>query len=367
MDPPADPIGHGSEDPSIHGAAAVDRVLVIRVNETPATPADEKSPWLEWTKVVLLPLVTLLATVAGGYYFTTLTQNREARQSSLMKEREARESSDHLYAQLLTQREESDAQIRKDMFQVVIQQFLSAPKQEDLSNKVLQLELLASNFNQSLDLAPLFKDLARRLLQASGLTPGQAQALRKRLDLMAANLIVKQVDSLSRRGFVTEQQLPLAGWEKSFGKPFIDDSRPMSVLIPSTPSTPVGAADRIHFAVEVVDVDVERREVEVRLRVKFPGAGGQDVDRHFWVGQYDFPMLDNTQLAYGLRASVVVTDFFVPDTEKDREANTFVKFHLVVFPAASASFKERQDYDDILLDMLRTQGRRTPREGEPQS
>ena len=44
----------------------------------------------------------------------------------------------------------------------------------------------------------------------------------------------------------------------------------------------------------------------------------------------------------------------MPEAPEERVTNSFVKMHLVVFPAASASFKERQDYDDILLDMLRT-------------
>ena len=66
-------------------------------------------------------------------------------------------------------------------------------------------------------------------------------------------------------------------------------------------------------------------------------------------------MLDNTQLSHGLRTSVVLTEFFVADipNEAERAANTFFKMHLVVFPSGSASYKERQDYDDILRDMLR--------------
>ncbi len=58
-----------------------------------------------------------------------------------------------------------------------------------------------------------------------------------------------------------------------------------SRLVPSTPYAPVGDKEQIRFTVEVVDVDVERREVEIRLRVDFYGEKDHDVDRHFWVGQ----------------------------------------------------------------------------------
>jgi hypothetical protein len=296
MDPTPSP-GAGGESPAASGRASGD-------HETVKKPDDRMSKVLEWTKAIGMPLVTLVVTIVGGYFFTTLSN-----------EREARESNDRLYAQPLTQREQSDALIRRDMFGVVIKSFLADVKPEDWSTKVLQLELLANNFNQSLDLAPLFKDLARRLAKGTDVSTAESAPLKRRLDRTAANLIFRQVNSLARRGFVKEQPLPLAGWEKTFGKPFIDEPVPKARLVPSTS----GGKGPINFSVELVDVAVERREVEVRLRVNFPDPNDQDVDRPFWVGQYDFPMLDNTQLPYGLRVSVVITEFFVPDAPEERE------------------------------------------------
>lgn len=316
-----------------------------------ARDKDAGATRLEWIKAIGMPAVTLVVTVVGGYYLT-----------GLQKDRETRESNEKLYAQLLTQREQSDAQIRKDMFNVVISNFLKEPKQGDLETQVLQLELLASNFNQSLDLAPLFKDVARKLSGPDGAPLPQRAELKKRLDVSAANLISKQVDSLSHRGFARGYPQPLGGWAENFGKPFVDEKIPVSRLLPRSHPPPGGKEETLHFQVEIVDVSLERHEVEVRLRVDFPGDSDQDVDRHFWVSQYDFPMLDNTQLPQGLRCSIVITEFLVPDgPAESREANSAVKFHLVVFPAASASFKERQDYDDVLTDMLRFSGKRGER------
>ena len=313
------------------------------------TAAERNVKRLEIVKAVGMPLVTLIVTLLGGYYFTGLS-----------KDREARESSERLYAQLLTQREQSDALIRKDMFGVVINRFLSDGKKEDLSNKVLQLELLANNFNQSLDLAPLFKDLSRNLTPGGSPPSPQMADLKKRLDNSAANLLFKQVNSLARRGYVKDFPTPLSHWEEHFGVPFIDERLPLKRLVPAVADDPTRADDTVLFRAEIVDVAVERREVEIRLRVYFSNKIDKDVDRHFWVSPFDFPMLDNTQLPHGLRTSVVISDFFVPDgPPQEREANSSVRFHLVVFPAASASFKERQDYDDVLIDMLRAS--RSPR------
>lgn len=327
--------------------------------------ADKSINWLEWAKVLVVPIVIAATSAILGWYLTNLQNVREERAAADMKARDARESNDRLYAQLTTQREQSDAEIRKDMFSVVINHFLTDPKDTGLKDKVLQLELLASNFNQSLDLAPLFKEMARRMPLEAGLSTQQREDLRKRLDLSASSLIFKQVASLARHGFSKEIQFPLANWEQSVGRPFIDETIPLSLLVPSVASAPVSATDRIHFAVEIIDVNIDQREVEIRLRVNFIGRGGAKFDRHFWVGQYDFPMLDNTQLPNGLRTSVVITEFFVPKGAADRQANSMVTFHLVVFPASSASFKERQDYDDILLGMLLAEGRRAAPEVKP--
>lgn len=308
-------------------------------------PAEKPGHALEWAKVFVLPLVTLAVTLGGGHFLTTW-----------LKDREASENNARLYAQLLIQREQSDAQVRKDMFQVVITRFLTDQKPGDWNNKILQLELLANNFNQTLDLAPLFKDTARLLPHATGLAKQQSADMQRRLDVTASNLIFKQVNALARRGYSKATLVSVAELERATGKPWIDAVVPKSKLVPAVEPAHKNTKDTIHFAVEVLNVRLDLREVEVRLRVEFAdGDEEEEVDRHFWVGLYDFPMLDNTQLPHGLRTSVVLTEFYVADgvNEAERAANSFFKMHLVVFPSGSASFKERQDYDDILRDMLR--------------
>lgn len=320
---------------------------------------DKPGRALEWAKLVIIPILTLLITVVGGYFLT-----------SWLKAREANETNARLYAQLLIQREQSDAQVRKDMFQVVITQFLAGQKQAsrnsklltlaDWNNKILQLELLANNFNQTLDLAPLFKDTARLLPRAAGLSKKQITDMQKRLDVTAANLIFKQVTALARRGHSKGRIVSLEDLAQTTVS-WIDESVPQAKLVPTlgtvNDTQNKNKNETIRFTVEVFNVSVDQRELEVRLRADFSDRPEEeDVERHFWVGLYDFPMLDNTQLPHGLRTSVVLTEFYVADAVAGglRAADSFVNIHLVVFPAGNASFKERQDYDDILRDMLRT-------------
>lgn len=357
----ADSTRAGGGNPAIPGTAPDDHTRAPGVDPPgPAQPGSAKAPddksgkTLEWIKAIGMPVVTLLATLIGGYYFTNLT-----------KDREQRESSERLYAQLLTQREQSDTQIRKDMFGVVISRFLEDAKKPDWDDKVLNLELLAGNFDQILDLAPLFKEVARGLTRESPKAHPRRADLKKRLDVTANQLNLKQLSSLARRGQMKREILRLEDVKKNWGTPFIDAKFRKSDLIPASDLASGEDKEQIRIVVEVLEANFERRELEVRLLADFSGEPPEKrIDRHFWVGQYDFPMLDNTQLPHGLRASVVITEFDVPEAVENPEAATSVICYLVVFPAASASFKERQDYDDILADMLRAKANPRGRTGE---
>jgi hypothetical protein len=317
-------------------------LLTPRRSKRDAAP---KAPLIEWLKVVAMPIATLLITIIGGKIV-----------SDVVKDREARESNERLYAQLLSQREQSDALIRKDMFSVVINRFLAESNQQDWNDKILQIELLANNFNQSLDLTPLFKDIALRLPSAKGLEEKDTTRLLNRLNRTASNLVIKQLSSLSRRGHLKQGSIQALAWEKSkkADNKVIEGSLLRSRLVPSISGSNALGADSIHYLVEILDVNRAHREVEIRLLVQFDDQTSQELDTHFWVSRYDFPMLDNSQLPYGLRAAVVITDYDIVDEGQPTEEH-FVGLSLVIFPAASASFKERQDYDDILLDMLRSQ------------
>lgn len=338
--------------------ARIGRTLVIRLNEPPLPPkppaAADKA--LEWLKVLAAPLATVLVTGLLGSYVSTW-----------LSDKEARETNERLYAQLLIQREQSDTLIRKDMFGVVINRFLTAPdKPQDWGDKVLQLELLANNFSQSLDLAPLFKDIGRRLPSACDVQPSRRDQLLQRIDQTASTLNFKQITSLARRGFTHPKKIKPGLWERAGAPMMIKATVPMLQLTPSTREISWTAQDRATFTVEVVRADLDRRELEVRLVMRRSRVEEPLFDQHFWIGRYDFPMLSNVQLPYGLRAAVAITAFDVPEKAEDREAESFAQLHLVVFPSSSASFKERQDYDDILLDMVRQrQGPAAQKEAQP--
>lgn len=324
--------------------------------------------WLEWSKALGMPLITLLVTLIGGYYLNDSLKAHEQQEARESKEREMRVGKENLYAQLLIQREQSDALVRKDMFGVVINRFLAEPKQEDLETKVLQLELLANNFSQSLDLTSLFKDLERKLTSDIGLKDKRSQLLLSRLDSTGLGIVNKQVIALSRRGYnkrldfkidarkfkpqvLFSETIPFSGLTLGEEQLLAEGNRPRKGTVDSNSIS-------LKVVAELLGFRFQQREMSIRVQVYITNDEKNIIDRSFDIGLYSFPMLDNIQLPFGLRLAVVITSYEPNDLEVAGD------LYLMVFPASTASFKERQDYDDVLRDMLRA--RKVTHEGSLQ-
>jgi hypothetical protein len=325
---------------------------------TPLPSGPAKSPpspslLLEWTKLALIPILIALI----GYYFT-----------SWQKARDDTENNVRLYTQLVSQREQSDSQLRTEMFKAVIEKFLSGGKTGDVPDMVLKLELLAYNFHESLDLGPLFKEVVRAVETPRVASAAERKGLRKRLDAAAATVVFQQVTALSLKGQRWSAAISPDAVNKSAGDSYLIDEK---IIEPSAgPPRPAGTAGsarestspdktETRLRIQVLAMDLSRRELEVRLLVQSQPDGHSIVDRHFYVSLYDFPMLDNTRLPNGDRCSVVLTDFFVDEqaSEEDKRLNSFANLVVVMFPATSASLKERVEYEELLRNMLRSRKR----------
>jgi len=271
-----------------------------------------------WDKVAILvqPLGGLLVGIAlaGVGFMGSDTLNR----------RQTLDTNARLYSELMSRREEAESSLRKDMFVSIIQNFLQ-PKEGDLDVKVLNLELLAYNFHESLNLKPLFLDLSRRLDKVKN--PARDEYL-DRVNRVAKEIAAKQLFALEGHG-------------KSFRR---------SVDLDQVRSTPGGLAlDGEHVAIgdKVCDVglrvlrsNTDQRQVTVRLEVKAPDNAQDQVDTRatFDIGWFDFPMIDNTRLANGLRCSVTLSNF----SPSSADLTT------VCFPGEYASLKDRPYYDEVI-------------------
>jgi hypothetical protein len=318
------------------------------------TSPSSQAQLIEWAKIALIPIVIALI----GYYFTTWQKDRDDTENNI-----------RLYTQLVSQREQSDSQLRTEMFKAVIEKFLSGGKSGDVHDMVLKLELLAYNFHESLDLGPLFKEVLRNLDLPSRASADEQKKLRKRLDTAANTIVFQQVAVLSVNGQRWSASIsPEEARESSTNNSYLIDqeimepgarrNEPVGITGSTKEATPPGRTGR-QLRLQVLAMDLRHREVEVRLLVQSQSDGTTVVDRHFIVSLYDFPMLDNTRLPNGERCSVVLTDFFVDEraSDKDQQRNSFANLDVVVFPATSASLKERIEYDELLRNMLRNKNR----------
>jgi hypothetical protein len=215
----------------------------------------------------------------------------------------------------------------------IINSFVN-PRDTGLGPSVLNLEMLAYNFHESLNLKPLFEEMRRRVMSA-------------RLDARTAEAIAENDAYLARlestAGEIARRQMiVLEGVGKRFdrtidltGDPEGTSLEPETLTLDGIPTT---------FSIDVLGVDRENREIQIGLNIETPDPeqGRQTKVATFGVTYYDFPMIDNTRLARGQRCSVVLNGM------SDQSADVT----LVLFPGTYASLKEKPYYDEVIQSIL---------------
>ena len=324
-------------------------------------PADDKNgrAWIELTKILALPLVTLVL----GYWF-----------NSSLNERQQVESNIRLYAEMMGRREEADSNLRKDMFNSILATFMSKDpalrlsSEELIRQQILSLELLAYNFHESLDIGPLFKDVERRIaLQERGTN----EELRRRLESVAVQVIEHQLTALSDVGMVErggalpekikDFQAHIMFGTRAIPDPRIKPGEGASRLCLSM-EAPDGSRHYRQFRLELIGLNDTAREVQVHLYVSqlltaeqcqqasLDVDGKPEVDTNFIVGLFDFPMIDNTRLSSGERTTVSLTAL----------NPKVLRVALAYFPASRASLKDKPYYDEVMRELRRKRQASSP-------
>jgi hypothetical protein len=175
--------------------------------------AEQKDFW-DKVAVFMHPLGGLLTALAVAFVGVLGSQ--------VLNRRQAADTNARLYSELMSRREESESSLRKDMFVSIIQPFLQ-PKEGDLDTRVLNLELLAVNFHDSLNLKPLFLDLQRRLAVAK--IP-ERDAYLDRVNRVAREITAKQLFALEGHGQSFRRTVDLEEFDKTgrFGVPLDGES-----------------------------------------------------------------------------------------------------------------------------------------------
>jgi hypothetical protein len=320
--------------------------------------------WMEVLKVAAMPVVI---TVIG------LIVN------SSLSERQNVENNLRLYADMMARREQADSDLRKDMFKSILDKFAYAtpdPKSvEYLDQQIVNLELLAYNFNESIDLGPLFKHVRSEIPdgRSQSMTPDQFKRfenLRRRLERVAVEVDERQLTVVGDSGIVVRAgAVGLESMDRApaflrftgphtVGKVLKEEDSVTQVCLSLNSSDRDGVHHR-RFKVEVIDYNPNAREIQVRLYVSRPlsisncssldldNKAYQEIDVTFWLGLFAVPMIDNTRLTHSERTSVSLTEL-----SPDR-----AQIALAYFPSSRASLKDKPYYDELEHDLLRKESK----------
>ena len=296
--------------------------------------ADEVSPQTvktnRWAKAsgLLRDLATPL-TVAIVGLLASIYVNRQ----------QALEANQRAFAELVSQRESADTNLRIEMFKTVLSGFLT--QGTGVSDQILKLEILAYNFNESMDLGPLFQDVFRRVNANNPDDPN-----RQRLTRVASDVVHKQVEALTFELGVAKDTAVI-DFEELKTNPAGISNLVNEVLRLRYPETEAVGHPERRFKLDVFGRDEKQQELSIHLVISPPGQVGPDVkpeiDVRFSVGYFDFPAINNTRLSNGERCAVVVRNM-------DEHS---ARISLIYFPANRAGLKDRMYVEEIVNQMSR--------------
>lgn len=272
-----------------------------------------------WDKIqvissaIVIPLtVAILAFFANNY----------------LEKRQASEERIQLYSELMGKREASESALRKDMFSSIIDSFVN-DKNESLEEDTLNIELLAYNFHDSLNLKPLFIHLQNKI-KASEKSEDQDKAdkLLARLNILSEEIIDSQLYVLKEVADTKEIIIKYDVLDTEFiTKNFILNIEGIKREIEIQVNEHDAINNRFRVALFIKDLLDENSEVFLV--------------NQSWITLFDFPTVDSVRLSKDGRLSVSITDY------DDLSAVLTV----ALFPGSYASLKEKPYYEDILKQL----------------
>ena len=351
-----------------------------------------------WDKAAILfkPVGGLLTALTIAYIGFMSNEYLASRQQNELRTR--------LYTEIISQREESESALRKDMFTCIIGSFLE-PESATLKENVLKLELLVYNFHESFNLKPLFKHIMKQIdNETTDIKKGE---FKKRVKKAAKEITSKQLAILDNAAEiklytidVDSKEWMVNGTEDNTSQSQGDtleleeinrvfilevesiDTANKEIIFRMEISRKFEKFKTVKISHATIKTDkgnefhkIETTEIDVRAIFPLKGEGiyvKQDeghlglekvvsvetsedtitypveIEKNtatFSVGFFDFPMIDNTRLSHDQRCAIVLKEF---------DSST-VDIALVYFPGSYASLKDKPYYQDVVDNLLNYQ------------
>jgi len=288
-----------------------------------------------WEKLSLVlqasgGLLTAVTVALIGLIGSNYLKDRELRETQEREKTQIAETNTRVYIELMSKREEAESALRKDMFVSIIQSFLR-PGSSSLDERVLNLELLAYNFHESLNLKPLFSYLEKQIANSGD---RNRKEYVDRLYRVATEISRKQMLVLEGAGRKTDRIVDFENLKTNPGGFPLEEA-----------SLSLNGITR-QFSMFVLAADPQTRQINMRLEIKTPSGNGstETSAADFWIGYFDFPMIDNTRLTHDQRAAIVLNAF----------EDGFADITLAYYPGSYASLKEKASYQEVFQNLMKT-------------
>jgi hypothetical protein len=340
---------------------------MTRNTEKPADPSRQHPFWTKerleiWVRVGIPTVATLMLGLATIYIDQSMSRRAEREQSS------------RLYTELISRREQAASALRKDMFATILSGFLedkseggAAIGSKRLDQDLMQLELLALNFGESLSLGPLFSMMDRRIRTddsyANKLQRLDRKIFDKRLERLARRVADAQRGSLADRAQEFKFDIPSGKNLEtgSFSWPQSDEDFALSCRT-------LGRVQRTFF-LSFSDAKTDAKTVAVDLRIQtlalndnapesclvalrecpeempapcskflksYPTTGG------FTLDPFNLPLIDNSLLSHDQRFALLMRNF--SPTEK-------IEIVGLLFPGTYAGRRDKLTLDQAIEEL----------------
>jgi len=312
----------------------------LAAEDRDAPPPPRRDTW-DKASIVLQPVGGLLTAVAVallGFFTSSYLRENERIASERQERMQTADTNARLYSELISRREESESALRKDMFTSIINSFLGAGPQT-LDQRILNLELLVYNFHESLNLKPLFLHIERQIRQSR-----ERAELVARLERVAEEVAKKQMLVIEEGGGTFDATV---------------NSKTLSFPLPDGSEAPFIARDLVvdgikrNFRLEVLGAQTDPEQLQLRITVRTDEGGRTDTTAtEFWLGHFDFPMIDNIRLPHDQRLAVVLNAF--------DPGSGLADVTVAYFPGKYAGLREKPYYDEVLAKLLAANRTPTP-------
>jgi len=289
-------------------------------------------------------------------------------QAQMTKASEMRE----VYTKIMTERENSDNNIRASMFQMLFNAMFdkdinsaSTPDNiQQIKKRVMFLDVLSRNFD-TVDIKPLFEDLdgelTKKIYNDQSYSDGVQKdyfAMRAELRRIGRNLAIKQLNALASLPGTVVKSIVLIE----------DKDRNLTVMQDERSANENGDHS---IPVEIKSQSLDDGKVEISLEYKKAKASDQGFKApSFIVTFYDMPYIDNSVIDKDMRVGIVLTKYATTrdlDLFRDRIDRRLIKdyedlkaggitkyaeLRLIKFPAKYTGHRDRPYLQEILQDLV---------------